>query len=102
MNMQTLFPYIKKNSSISICPATPTWWLLYYFLSISHIPYTCSYNIFKLNLCYSGNETINEEIAHWVPIVDIALRKTTLGKGGGRNDGRKVRGKEAGERIVKM
>ena len=55
-----------------------------------------------MNLCYSGNETINEEIAHWVPIVDIALRKTTLGKGGGRNDGRKVRGKEAGERIVKM
>ena len=54
-----------------------------------------------MNLCYSGNETINEEIAHWGPIVDIALRKTTLGKEGGRNDGRKG-GKEAGERIVKM
>lgn len=48
---------IIKNSSINICPETPTWWLLYYFLSIY-----CNYNIFKINLYYSGNETLNEEM----------------------------------------
>lgn len=58
MNMQTLFPYI-KHSSINICPVTSTRWLLYYFLTIPHIAYTCDYNIFKMNLCYSGNEEMD-------------------------------------------
>lgn len=83
MNMQTLFPYI-KNSAINMCPATPTRWLLYYFLSIPHTVYTCNYNTFKMNCWYSGNETINEEM--YTGGLPQTLRKTSW-KGVGRRMG---------------